>query len=315
MAFTKANGYSDAAKQVLATYYAEGKAQRDEGDWNGAVNAFTNAGDYNYAKVQITETSYQHAQSLMKSGDYNQAYALFVTLKGYADVDSLLANDENLLAASDELFSVGNYVPFGTYPQTSAGSDQTPIEWLVLDRDGDNALLLSRYGLDAKSYNAEPTSITWEKCTLRTWLNDDFMNRAFTATEQSAILLTNVDNSSIQCYNVWSASGGNNTQDKVFLLSCAEANKYLDATWDDYNNTKSRVTLTAYAISQRAETSDSNKTADGEYVGWWWLRSPGYFQNYAAYVDPDGSLYDTHAHNEWGSVRPALWVNLDSGIF
>lgn len=101
-------------------WYTMGEAKRNAGDWVGAVTAFTNAGEYNDAKVQITETHYQHAQSLMKSGDYNQAYALFITLKGYADVDTLLANDENLLAvaARDALFSVGNYVTFGTYPQT-----------------------------------------------------------------------------------------------------------------------------------------------------------------------------------------------------
>lgn len=315
-AFTTAGNYSDAETQVYATYYAEGEAKRNAGDWVGAVTAFTNAEEYNDANAQITETHYQHAQSLMKAGNYNQAYALLMTLKGYADVDSLLANDENLLAvARDALFSVGNYVTFGTYPQTSVGDDETPIEWLVLDRDGDNALLLSRYGLHAKPYNAEHTSITWEKCILRTWLNDGFMNRAFTAAEQSAILLTNVDNSSIQCYSEWSTSGGNNTQDKVFLLSYAEANKYLGVTYDDSRNMKSRVSPTAYAILQRAWTSDINKTMDGEEAGWWWLRSPGYYQYSAAYVSTDGSLSDDDTNIVRGSVRPALWVNIESGIF
>ena len=299
-------------------WYTMGEAKRNAGDWVGAVTAFTNAEEYNDANVQITETHYQHAQSLMKAGDYDQAYALFMTLKGYADVDSLLANDESLLAAAaarDALFSVGNYVTFGTYPQTSAGSDQTPIEWLVLDRDGDKALLLSRYGLDAQPYHTSYTSITWEKCTLRTWLNDDFINRAFTAAEQSAILLTNVDNSSIQCYSGWSTSGGNNTQDKVFLLSYAEANKYLGVTYGNINNTKSHVAPTAYAISQGASNSYDYKTTDGEAAWWWWLRSPGFLQTYAAFVSPDGSLIDSGVSGAWGSVRPALWVNLESGIF
>ena len=300
-------------------HYDDAMNFRANGQWEEAIAAFATAGDYSDAETQITETSYQHAQSLMKAGNYNQAYALFMTLKGYADVDSLLANDENLLAeaaaARDALFSVGNYVTFGTYPQTSAGSDQTPIEWLVLDRDGDKALLLSRYGLDAQPYHTSYTSITWEKCTLRTWLNDDFINRAFTAAEQSAILLTNVDNSSIQCYSGWSTSGGNNTQDKVFLLSYAEANKYLGVTYDNSNNTKSRVAPNAYAISQGAWPSDSNKTTDGEAAGWWWLRSPGGIQYAAVFVNPDGSLSCSNVDFARVSVRPALWVNLESGIF
>lgn len=124
------------------------------------MTAFANAGEYNGAKTQITEINYQHAQSLMKTGDYNQAYAVFVLLKGYADVDSLLANDENLLtaAAREAMFAVGNYMTFGIYPQTKAGDDKIPIEWLVLDREGDKALLLSRYGLDAQPYNESYTS-------------------------------------------------------------------------------------------------------------------------------------------------------------
>ena len=311
-AFSNAGNYNDAGEQVKETYYTEGEAKRRASDWKGAVTAFTNAGEYNDAKVQITETYYQHAQSLMKSGDYNQAYALFMTLKGYADVDSLLANDENLLAAAaarEVMFSVGNYVTFGTYPQTSVASDETPIEWLILARDGNKALLLSRYGIDTLPYNAQSTSITWEKCTLRAWLNKYFINRAFTAAEQSAILVTNVDNSSSQGYIEWNTSGGSNTQDKIFLLSYAEANKYLGVTYND-SNTKSRVAPTAYAILHRAWTSNDYKTTDGEAAGYWWLRSPGYLQSSAAYVLNDGSLRSSDVRDGRGSVRPALWFNL-----
>ena len=85
---------------------------------------------------------------------------------------------------------------FGTYSQTAEGNDETPIEWLVLDRNGDHALLLSRYSLDVHAFYPEHVDITWEKGTLRAWLNDDFLNRAFTAEEQAAILLTSLDNSS-----------------------------------------------------------------------------------------------------------------------
>lgn len=211
-----------------------------------------------------------------------------------------------------------NYVAFGAYPQTESGNDQTPIEWLVLAREDNKALLLSRYGLDAQPYNTSKTETTWEKSTLRTWLNKDFMNRAFTANEKSAILLTNVDNSSSQGYSKWSTSGGNNTQDKIFLLSFAEANKYLGVTYDNSNNTNnttSRVAPTAYAIAQGAWTSSSNKTADGQAAGWWWLRSPGSDQDYAASVGTGGSLSISGVDCDYYCVRPALLVDLDAGIF
>ena len=133
--------------------------------------------------------------------------------------NNVLETDENLkaaVAARDAKFTAGNYVEFGTYPQTEADTVNTPIEWLVLARDGNTALLISRYGLDAQPYNTELTSVTWETSTLRTWLNNTFMIKAFTAEEQKAILTTTVDNSRSQGYSKWSASGGNNTQDWIF---------------------------------------------------------------------------------------------------
>ena len=212
------------------------------------------------------------------------------------------------------MYSVGEYVTFGHYPQTSEGNDNTPIEWLVLARDGNKALLLSRYGLDAKPYNEKYVDITWEKCTLRTWLNGTFLNKAFTTQEQKGILLTNVDNSKSQGYSKWSTNGGNNTQDRIFLLSYAEANKYLGVTYGDSKNMKSRIAPTAYAEKQGAYTNSSNKTAGGEAASWW-LRSPGGRQDCVAYVNNDGSLNFDRGYNGRVCIRPALWIDLESGIF
>ena len=99
---------------------------------------------------------------------------------------------DSVTAAPKKITSVavGDVVTFGKYPQTAAGTDQTPIEWIVLDVQDGKALLLSKYGLEMKQYNTEYTDITWETCTLRTWLNSDFLNKAFSSEEQSAILIT-----------------------------------------------------------------------------------------------------------------------------
>ena len=294
---------------------------REAGQYDDAIAAFAELGDYSDAAQQLSETKYQQANNLNAAARYDEAYAIYVTLTGYKDVDKLLIEDDNIVAAKKALeareaqFTVGNYVTFGEYPQTTAGEDMTPIEWLVLARNGNKALLISRYGLDAQPYNTDYTSVTWETCTLRTWLNGTFYNKAFSSAEQAAILTTNVDNSKNQCYSGWSTSSGNNTQDKVFLLSYAEANKYFGVTYDNSSNTKSRVAPTAHAIAQRAWTSYSNKTTDSTYAGWWWLRSPGTYQDYAAIVYFVGSLDFNYVDSDSGSVRPALWVNLESKIF
>ena len=214
--------------------------------------------------------------------------------------------------------TIGSIVTFGHYEQdNNIDNSAEEIEWIVLDYDEANhrALLLSKYGLDAKPYNIEWADITWEECTLRVWLNMDFLQAAFSTEEQSAILTTDVDNSSVQGYSRYYTSGGNNTRDQIFLLSFAEANRYLGVTDDDSINTESRVAPTAYAVSQGAYISDIDLTADGEPAGWWWLRSPGFFQYTAADVLSDGSLNNCLADYGYGVARPAFWLDLDADIF
>lgn len=319
--FAELGDYSDAAQQLSETRYQQATNLRAFGKYDEAIALFAELGNYYDAAAQVTETKYQKATNLNAFGKYDEAYAIYVTLTGYKDVDKLLTEDDNIVAVKKALeareakFTVGNYVTFGEYPQTAAGEDMTPIEWLILARYGNKALLISRYGLDAQPYNTDFTNVTWETCTLRTWLNGTFYNKAFSSAEQSAILTTNVNNSKYQCYSGWSTNGGNNTQDKVFLLSYAEANKYFGVTYDNSSNTKSRVAPTAYAIAQGGRKSPSKKTADGTAAGWWLLRSPGSYQRYAAYVSSDGSLSDHNVDYGSASVRPALWVNVETDIF
>ena len=305
--FSRLRDYRDAREQIYITYYAEGEAKRDAADWAGAMEAFANARNYKDSITQITETEYQQAKSLMEAKDYLGAATIFITISDYKDVNALLAKDDKMIEATVEArFAVGNYVTFGSYPQTLDGDDMTEIEWLVLAREGKKALLISRYGLDAQEYHSEDTAITWQTCSLRTWLNSTFLNKAFTATEQSAILMTTVDNSKAQGYSGYSTDGGNNTEDKVFLLSYAEANKYLGITDDGYNEELS-IEATAYA-RWRGTHTDSNEA-------WWWLRSPGEAKDEAIIACPGGYISSSYVSYPSPAIRPALWVNLESGIF
>ena len=218
-------------------------------------------------------------------------------------------------AAAPVPVQVGEIVKFGRYEQDdNLENGQESIEWIVLDVQDGKALLLSRYGLDAKPYNTELADVTWETCTLRTWLNGDFLNAAFAEKEQAAILLTDVDNSREQGSSEWDTDGGNDTEDKIFLLSNAEANRHLGVIWGNNENTQARVSPTAYAVRNGVRTDSNCKTAEGDAAGWWWLRSPGFIQNFAAFVSCDGSLNFDCVHYDYGCVRPVLWVSLESGM-
>ena len=238
----------------------------------------------------------------------------------YAEGYTTLSRDADGPSAADVTF-------FGSYEQdnkTANGAEA--IEWLVLDVQDGNALLISKYGLDAKPYNTEDTDVTWETCTLRKWLNTDtteekcFLSTAFSSTEQDAILTTTVDNSSSQCYSGWSTSGGNNTTDKIFLLSYTEANKYFEVQYVDgtvvTEYTKSRVLPTAYAVAQGVWTNEHYKVDSSVYgstgaAGSWWLRSPGSRQHEAAFVHSTGTLANYTVDNIYVSVRSAMWLKLE----
>ena len=337
IALKEAGQYEDAIKvfQEIPDYRDSGMqnyycrisiAERDyqtaidlqkTGKYEDAIALFKELQGFNDSTAQITETKYLQAKSLTAAGDYAGAVAIFDGMKDYKDVSSLLSKDQNLTKAAAQLWDakciVGNYVMFGHYPQTSEGNDNSSIEWLVLERTEEKALLISRYGLDAKPYHENPIYVTWENCTLRGWLNSTFLDRAFTVDEQKGILLTNVENGTGEGY--WVLSGGRNTQDKVFLLSWAEANKYWNVTFNNDKNMNSRITATPFARQRGAEAFNSFKTSDGSEASWWWLRSPGNDYNVASNVLRDGSLNHYDVSNAAGCVRPALWIDLKTDNF
>lgn len=351
-AFDALMTYSDASYMAM---YCRAVNAGESGLYSVAVEAFASLGEFkDSAKMAkyYTAREYQDAGTLSviaeaTDDELEAAIANLKTAQQYYSEqvlfkdstkrsndcgDQIAAIEEVRFAASKgELWAmtIGSYVTFGNYEQdNNVANGAEPIEWLVLDIDEVNhrALLLSRYGLDAKPHNVAWAYITWEECTLRTWLNKDFLNAAFTASEQSAILTTAVDNSKSQGYSEWDTDGGNNTQDQIFLLSYAEAHQYLgvehssyykDSSGNyNYTNITSRVSPTAYAIQNGAFTSSDYQTAEGTAAGWWWLRSPGHAQDYAAFVYFDGSLFSSRYMDiNRGVVRPAFWLNLDSDFF
>ncbi len=215
---------------------------------------------------------------------------------------------------------VGSIVTFGRYEQDgNPDNGQEKIEWIVLDVQKERSLLLSRYCLDTKSYHAKGKNITWKDSTLRKWLNSDFLNTAFVPEEQEIIAVTAVDNSRKQGWQKWKKTkGGKNTKDRVFLLSCAEADRYLDVAFNGPINLNSCAEPTPYAVEKGAycEALREANSPDTRYA-WWWLRSPGYVQNAAAGVGGSGTLLDSSVSWEEACVRPALWVKLDhvTGIY
>lgn len=144
-------------------------------------------------------------------------------------------------------------------------------------------------GLDCKDYNEEYTSITWENSTLRQWLNNDFYGTAFSSAEQGAVVEQTVVNEDNSYYNT---EGGNNTNDKVYLLSIGEVTNPSYGFCEGYSTySASRWMQTSDFAHARGAYTYSNSNTGGNANTWWWLRSPGDNTYYAADVDTNGYVF------------------------
>ena len=201
----------------------------------------------------------------------------------------------------------GNMVAFGRYEQDNdPANGPEPIEWQVLAVEDGKALLISKYGLDMQQYNPMidyKTLLTWEECSLRAWLNEEFYENAFSETEKSSIpceTINNPDNPKHSKQISYKSEGGNDTEDAVFLLSLQEADRYFGSDADR------QCFPTAYAVAQGAYAGDDGTT-------WWWLRSPGKTNMYTGAVNSHGEVdYDgPFYYSNNGAVRPVIRISLE----
>ena len=209
--------------------------------------------------------------------------------------------------------SAANQLPgtikFGRYFYND-GYSKEPLEWQVLKTENDRALIITANGIDCMPYNDNPTFTTWENSQMRNWLNNDFISAAFNEKEQnffSAATFNNKEKEFIKevTFNnpdnpFFNTKGGRTSTDKVFLLSISEVTEYLKSNEDRM------IKATPFAKSKGLFVAENG-------CSWWWLRSPGNVQNYAADVDYGGDVdfYGSSAIVGMNAVRPAMWVDIE----
>jgi hypothetical protein len=208
--------------------------------------------------------------------------------------DGLLSQGQGLL--SDTLNSfLGSDSPSPSEDATPSGKDAPQDDdktivfggrnWLILAESGGKALIISENIVAERAYHPENDFMTWEECELRAWLNGEFYD-SFSAGEQGRIVTTTVVTPNNEEYDT---PGGNDTEDKIFLLSVDEAYEYF-------------------------ADNDARVATDGGTDGvWWWLRSPGSSKtnvacvNFIGGVSPNGSPVNMSSYG----VRPAMWITME----
>ncbi len=302
---------------------------------NEATEADTEVGAFDAAKADISETD-----NIISDDAQGKNVTDVSEDEAVADNDTGSADEEPDTVEVPQLIELtknaDGYVLLGEYEQdndTSNGPE--PIEWTILDENENGILLLSRYALECKPYNNNSDDTTWETCSLREWMNNDFYNKAFSNDEKKLINTTHLVNEDNRKYGT---DGGNDTEDKVFALSILEAMELFEFNdyWEDKDigfSEESMAEGTPYVLAEGALVYDPISEADlaGEFsylhyssnalgtVGvCWWLRSSGGSGICVADVDNMGEFgpgfygsYQTYADY---CARPALYISEDTVI-
>lgn len=272
-------------------------------DYDQAVKLWTNAqkGGSREAAQALADiknnADYQYALGRKKerAGKYKEALAYYdkAAKQGHAKAvasaseirterqraELKKANASASLRSQYANLRPGERFMFGSFPQ-SAGGGEKPITWRVLRRESNALLVISERCLAAKPYDNSGKAESWADCSLRKWLNSEFLNRAFTDSERSLIKTNGIVSQS--------------DKDRVFLLSGSQASE-LFADMDDR-----MAKPTDYAVR-------NGVSADNGYC-WWWLRDSRAYDGFASCAAYDGGFFDCGITDNSRGVRPALRI-------
>jgi len=213
----------------------------------------------------------------------------------------------------------GEHIIYGSYQGET-------IEWRVLDKKGDEVLLISEYGLDAQPFDTSGKErVLWKDSTIRKWLNDNFYNSAFSEDEKENIVLSYSEGFEENNNSIHPMGGKPNahlereTEDKLFLLSYTELVQYFAESpgmgyyelWRGYDELLCYPT--EYAKQQLEPLYKTDACA-------WWLCNPQYdtgdgFSNCVEVITAFGTREAAQMMNTRRyAVRPAMWVTWQSDM-
>ncbi len=260
------------SSRTYSGYYDNGYSSQSRYEDDRSDNSYS---DRNYTSSTVSEP-----ETTRNNSEYNSGYT------------SSISSENNSYAVSSEPeneYKIGNTITF------------SKRSWLVLDVQDNKALIISvhqsykPYDDTPYYYSRKEEPYTWEISYLRKYLNGEYYNN-FTIPERNRILtvdLVNEDNSD------WGSEGGNNTQDKIFVLSASEMLKYCD-TITEFKN---KLSL--------------------KWGPYGWLRTPGRYPNrttatYFFMRDNNNNSYFYLKINYEGvdprkeeSINPAMWIKTE----
>ncbi len=192
-----------------------------------------------------------------------------------------------------------------------------PITWLVLDRKGNDLLLLSEKALywDFFDGSGHRKPSSWENSYVRHELNTEKYQEYFTDEERSLIKEIVLKGDYNPVYDTYSDY---TVTDHLFLLTADDVAKYLLGYDPDERS------LAQLGLREKAKATilfaDSLNTEDEvvevtEYYYPWWLRTAGGSMEQMTIVSEDGriDLCGTDSDADEIGIRPAMWISIHDG--
>ncbi len=258
----------------------------------------------------IPADQYKKAEAALEAGDATSAVDYFGAAGRYkdsvtraAEIAAGLQEDAGLIETLRNA-EIGSVVTLGQYEQDNrTGTGLEPIEWIVMMKKDGRVLLLSKYVLFNARYNEKKEDVTWETCTLRKLLNEEFINDAFSPAERLLIARTYLENEANPISSKSNTVGGKATRDRIFILSYGDFLSIARSMDDGLDLFSLDARPTDYAYRHGVYRNPDYLTAS------YWCRTPGMAQSTVVFVDPEGTPLHTMRVDQAGfGVRPALWI-------
>ncbi len=219
-------------------------------------------------------------QNINKLVEYAQSEGKFDMLSALLNVSNIL-RDKKFSGAKRK--KPGNINPsrqeFPGYQSSVSGDTvwlgKAPIPWTVLEKKDGCLTLLSKFALECQPYNQVYHTVTWADCSLRRWLNREFIHGVFSEDEKDRLCTVYIGEDD----RIYSQQTDGCTRDRVYLLSMAEARDFFKTP----EERRARVTVKA---------KSKIMWASFDVFGHWWLRSPSTDKVGGSYVRDDGEITD-----------------------
>ncbi len=301
--------------------YFTANSALDQGEYAKAIELFDELGNYKdsaelktqaqtaldleingaNAEDEIPESEkegyYIRAKSYIEEGNYKNAAAIIRQLGDYKDSKTLLEKYKLYVLVPGDSIEMGKWME-----EANSTGGPKPLTWTAVEVQDEYVVLLCDNIIDCREFDKNGGS-AWDTSTLRTFLNGEFYQDAFTSEEKALILKSTTVTEENPNY---SGTYGKDCSDNVFIPSIQEFKNYMTKV-----ENKAFAKATNYAL--RKGLKEYTKQSGGmEITGsWFWLRSGGFSKGYTAHCYADGDIsYGGEESTVTIGVRPAIKIKL-----